>query len=101
MINIIAYFFVTIFFWSCIAILSKGPKSYETYIIIKDIFFSSTELIIKFKMLLNLLIKDLMQENRIYKRIKNINRQEKISTINESNYAQLTNELYTQLKKEK
>ncbi len=101
MINILIYFIIIIGFWSFIAILSKGPKSYETSIIIKDIFFFSKELIIKIKRLLKLLIQDLIQENKIHKTTKEFNQDEKVSTINESNYAELINELYTQLEKEK
>ena len=94
MINILIFFFIILVFWSFIAISSKGPKSYETSIIIKDIFNSSKELIIRIKKLLKLLLQDLIQESTTGKATKEFNQEEKISTINESNYAEKTNELY-------
>ena len=99
MINIIIYFIIVIGFWSFISILSKGPKSYETSIILKDIFFYSKELIIKTNMLLKLLIQDLIQEKKIHKIKEEFNLERKISSINESKYAEVLNELYSQDKK--
>ncbi len=94
MINVLIYFIIIIGFWSCITILSKAPKSYDTSIIIKDIFFYSKELIITIMRLLKLLI----QEKNIHRTTKDYNKGEKISTINESNYAEIIKELYTQFK---
>ena len=94
MINIIIYFIITIGFWSFIAISSKGPKSYETSLIIKDIFYSIKELTIKIRRLLKLLIQDLIQESEISKTKKELNKKGQISIINESNYAEKVNELY-------
>lgn len=96
MINIIIYFIIIIGFWSFITILSKGPKSYETLIIIKDIFFSTNELIKKMKMLIKLLIQDLIQEKKIYKATKETDQVGNKSTIDESNYAEIINRLYIQ-----
>ena len=101
MINIFIYFIIIIGFWSFITISSKGPKSYETSILIKDIFFSFKELTIRIKSLLKLLIQDLIQQNRIHNTTKELNQYKKISTINESNYAEIVNELYTQFRKDK
>jgi len=97
MINVLFYFIVIIGFWSIITIISKGPKSYETSIIISDIFISSKELIITIFRLVKLLI----QEKKSHKATEEFNQEEKISTINESNYAEITNELYTQFRKGK
>ena len=97
MINILIYFIIVLGIWSFITILSKGPKSYEASIIIKDILLSSKELIIKSMKLLKLLL----QERNILKTTKGFNQEEKTTTINESNYAELINELYTRFREDK